>query len=273
MNTYEYTVVRYAPRRSTGEQLNIGVILRWPDGRIDSKFEERYGRLAETFKGTDGDGYRSLIRRFKHALDRISQDKPTLIPHEHASLQQCMQYVLPDNGLSVFYSPIIHGVSLHPEHELACLFDELVAVDAPQPEQRARRDDAEVFKSVDTALTPVLRAHLTEYTLEVQGLEVRFRHAYRNGKVHVIEPISLDYADVGQMTERVEKAVGRGLMADRDDQIGSLTYVIGKARLENVARHAEEATTLLHDARKQSVLREENAAALVDRMERDLAHL
>src|SRR5258705_13521255 len=71
---YTYSVIRYLHDPSTGEMLNIGVILCAPNDRaIEARLEYRYERLSAAFVEFDGDHYRRTLHQFNGVLDVLRE--------------------------------------------------------------------------------------------------------------------------------------------------------------------------------------------------------
>ncbi len=72
--TYQYSVARYLHDPSTGEALNIGIVLYCAAAvYLKARLNGRFKRLSDAFAGFNGDQYRSTINRIERAFDRWAE--------------------------------------------------------------------------------------------------------------------------------------------------------------------------------------------------------
>lgn len=249
---YSYTVLKYRHDPVAEEVLNVGVVLYVPDvGQIAVRYDPHYSRLSQAFAHFDGNLYRSVLRRLEVALAAIAKPLSEGLYQvdergKFTDVGTILRAVWPDQGLSYFSGRAMPGVTDDPEAELKELYDRFVL------SQQDARDAAERFN--DRSLWDKFRELLTprgiEAVLQPKTLgpaEVSFDHAYKNEKWHVIEPVSLDYADASDIKKRALLAFGKAAAVKDSEELGSITVIVGRPKRLTEPKPFLDALRLLHD--------------------------
>lgn len=242
---YEWSVFRYVPDGGAGEQLNIGVVLRGTrSGRLLAQIDPHYRRLTAAFPRMDGDHF----RRFAQALQLQLNDRsaPGLFSADYG-LTDLLTELLPDRDLAIQWSDPLPGLTDDLGKELQALFHRMVGSNLPAS-GRERRDDAAVFNTFADALPPEHRTDIQRrVTFTVSEQRYEFDHSIRNGREHVIEPLSLDYLDSGDIRRRVTEKLGELVALRSEEELGSVWYLLGKPSRADHERQYSGAVRLLRD--------------------------
>lgn len=199
MNTtpYTYSVIRYLHDPATGEMLNIGVILCAPAARvIEARLEYRYERLSDAFVDFDGDHYRRTLHQFTQVLDvlreRLSATTLFDLWDISSNAQSIAKQIWPDMDLSFQIGEVMAGISDDLSDTIESLFHRMVTSQYQRATQERRTDD-EVWSVYQK---PLVRRHvvsnLRPTVLTTPEVTVKFAHAFRNEKWHVLQPLSMD---------------------------------------------------------------------------------
>ena len=203
---YTYSIVRYLHDPATGETLNIGVVLWAPAVRyLECRFEHRFERLSNAFADFNGEQYKRSLRHFESALARLSPDtSESLFPLTEApqTVARFIARIWPDQGLSFLAGPVLAGVTDDPEDAIIDIFDRMVASQyaANRTEKRDDEDVWTVFSRPLVREKVIKRLH--SWTLETDVVTLKFQHAFKNDRWHILEPVSLDYVKAGSIQGR-----------------------------------------------------------------------
>jgi hypothetical protein len=227
---YSYVVLRYVPDQGAGESLNVGVVVfselaRFFGARINSHYE----RLSQAFATFDGPAYRrgvaNLYQAFRSA-ERSLSEKPLLT--DDASLTEWLRILMPDSGGSFSFTPPRHGIAEDLNEEVAILFDRMVLSQGTGSDGPTRRDDMQVWRTYEKALTPAISKRLRPKSFTTESVRVDFEHALKNGKWHVIQPVSMDFQQPESMQRRASQWVGTTVGLREAPELGTIFFLLGE---------------------------------------------
>lgn len=231
---YQYCVLRYAHDPAAGECLNVGVVLYAPDqGLLRYKLNSRYRRLSDAFAGFDPDAYRKAVGVFESVMagrqrqlawEGAPESLPLFDPPR--DVREIALGVWPDPDLSYQVGPAMGGVTDAFEEEIDALYYRFVESQF-DGQRRSKRDDKDVWtvylealrrEEISTVFAPKV------FTLE--EFEYSFEHAYRAADGwHVLQPVSMDYAERFGIRDRVERLLGESQVLD-NAQVGCRLYLL-----------------------------------------------
>jgi len=248
--SYTYSVVRYRHDPATGETLNVGVAIWAPSIRyLAARFEHRYERLSKTFADFNGEHYKRSLRQFETALETLSGDQtPTLLPITETpeTVAGFIAQIWPDMGLSFVSSPVLAGITDDPAHALSEIFDRMVASQYT-PHRTERRDDEEVWTVYKA---PLMREKVTKklrpWTLETELVTLKFQHAFKNQRWHVLEPVTLDYVTAGSIQRRATSLLGNVDAMSDYRELNKLSILLGRPQNERYQKEYIKAKNILH---------------------------
>lgn len=205
--SYSYTVLRYVHDVMTSEFVNVGIVLHAASG-LRSKLRTTYGRVSSVFPGLDERAFKEQLRAVKFAVDQLAKDERSAglfkaSPDASAFARQA----LPADDSSFQWSPSGSGVTRDAEATLNELFDRFVT--RHERHGVRRRDDADVWKPIREKLEELNVADkFQEKTFRGSVEEITLEHAWKNGKWHAIEAVSLDLADVLEVKKKAHRIRG-----------------------------------------------------------------
>lgn len=247
MISYTFRVIRYVHDPAVGEMLNIGIMLYAPDEHyLGFKFDTLYSRLSNTFVNFDGENFRRHIHRIESALHRVAEEvKPSLGIYElPSSLEVLTRRIFPDTGGSFLPGPVLAGITDDVTEELELLFDRMVASQYKR-ESRLRRNDEDVWAVYQRRLPVEVKRQLKEKTFETRDFEATFSHTFKNGRWHILEAVSMDYADPGTIQKKAVDWLGNGLaLADHPD-LAKMYLLLGAPQNEAYRSRYNRAKDLL----------------------------
>lgn len=266
--TYNYAVLRYVHDVMTGEFVNVGVVLHAPSG-LRSRFRSTYGRVSSVFPGLDERAFLSALKAVQFAIERLEKNEATagLLKSAPDALAFARQALAPDDS-SFQWSPPGSGITRDAAKSLDQLYDRFVS----QHEKHGarRRDDADVWKPIRARLEELQVAdRFEERTFRGASDELKLEHAWKNGKWHAIEPVSLDLSGVDEVKKKIHRLRGHfDMAADGMVEDLSLHIVLGKPSNPDLDQAYEWAKGALAAARLQPKVVSEDE---VDKLIIDLA--
>lgn len=272
---YTYSVLRYMHDITTGEFVNVGVVIYSPEARYASALcRSTYGRLSKTFPGVDGDAFKSLMHfvesRIEEIGDRLKSDLP--LDKTPVSAMDIAQSVLPPDDGSLQWSPMGSGLADNLSQTLESLFARLVERYDERPQQERRSDD-EVWRKYRRSLEDrhVLK-HLQPKKFTVQDDEVEFQHAWKNDVWHCLEPVSFDLSSADSIREKAHRWLGQ-IMSVKDAKDRFKIYLLlGEPQQEALKPAFAKAVSILKKLPGDSeVIREEGAAEFSERFAHEIA--
>ena len=191
---YSYIVLRYVHDVVSGESLNVGVVMHAP-GAGFLKFQRRktISRLKHVFPDLDR-------RNFMAAMESVDRGLKDLAKHMtkdalfdvHTNAGSYARKVVPSDDSALQWSP--PGTGLTDDLKLA--FERLYERYVAQYDVKLgkRRSDDEVWRPVsDKLMERGIRVPFEPRTLEGDQDRIEFKRAWKNGRWHAYQPISLDW--------------------------------------------------------------------------------
>lgn len=262
--TYTYTVIRYTHDSAAGEMLNIGVLLYAPATRFFGwRLEQRFKRLSKAFAGFDGEQYRRTLRQFEQAVgklwDNLAGGLPGMfdLPSDVVALAA---QAWPDQDLSFRVGPMLAGITENPEQTLEAIFRRMVIEQYERPSVENRTDD-EVWSRYYRPFAPEVKRVLREKTVETEDYELKFPHAFKNGHWHLLQPVTLDYTQAGNIQEKASRWLGRAALLRDNADVAKLYLLLGAPRQEGHVRAYVRAKNILNKIPLRHQIVEENEAA------------
>ena len=268
---YTYAVLRYVHDTTTGEFVNVGVLLYARDRRhLGARFRTTYGRLSTIFPGFERDSFRELIRFVGSRFGRIGEDISRDLPFEDlpTSVMEVATSVLPADDSSLQWAPPGSGMSENLDEALDSIYARFVGRYDRRPEYENRNDE-EVWRAYRKPLeeSRVLE-HLRPKTITVQDDKVEFHHAWRNGLWHCLEPISFDLSSEDSIRDKAHRWLGQIQSISASPDAFKVYFLLGAPRSERLQPAFTQAVSIL---RKVSVENEIVGESSAEQFSRELA--
>lgn len=268
---FTFCVVRYVHDVGANECLNVGVVLYSPsEAFLDALVDHRFERLSTTFHGFSGDHYRSVRSGLLSAVHALGRDvaSKTLLRPSGWNVSDAIQSVWPDRDLSFSIGPSMGGITSDPATELKRLFERMVVSQGPVKPTYDHRSDDDVWSGFQSHLSPVVRQAFTPKTFETPAVTVEFDRAFKNGRWHAVQPVSLDYKQADTIQKHATHWVGVATGLGSAVELEKIYFLIGAPRNQKHAEAYEKALNLLHRAPvKHEIIREDDAPGFAKRLE------
>jgi hypothetical protein len=276
MKAYHFALLRYVQSASSGERINVGVVMWVPDVHLLlARTNERYGRLSKLFPGFDGATYRQMIRHVQNRVgalsDRLQQIDALQSPPQE--LAEILEAVVPCDDGCLQWSDEMCGLSDSPADRLEELFAEFVTRHE-QRQERQRREEADIRVALDTRIREAGLEDSLQWDVRVQSAhyDYTFQRGWRNGTLQVLEPISLDYLNPADVVDKANVWSGRLYALARDADF-SLTGVVAPPQDPELQTAFEHAVSILRLARNvRRIVTESEVGTVVREIQEDLAH-
>ncbi|MBS0240360.1 MAG: DUF3037 domain-containing protein [Proteobacteria bacterium] len=271
---YTYTVLRYVHDVTTGEFVNVGLVVHAPSVRfLRAKMRHTHGRLSSMFPDLDRDSFRSSMKVIERAIDRLGEEyqKASLFT-EDSDAASFAKSVLPADDSSLQWSPVGSGLASDLTELLERLFDRLVGRYDEKPDRNKKQDD-DVWRPIRDRLEQSgIADRLGKTVIRGKVDEVPFKHAWKNGVWHCYEALSFDLADADNIKDKARRWTGH-LAAVRDvaDQFKP-HFIVGAPSDRHLMKAYNEALAILETSPvKPEVFSENEADKLVERIEAEIA--
>lgn len=254
MNTrtkYSYTVLRYVHDLVTGEFVNVGIVLFAPDsGFLGAKFRSKLGRLTDFFPEARGTSLRktlsALEREVTKAGERMRSDpRRDLFDLIESDVMPLARKHVPADDSALQWSAVRGGLSRDPAKTLGELFERTVSrYDAHS--MRTTRTDDDVWKSFSRVLqVRKLDAFVTKHEVTSSIDTVQFDKAIKNGKWHILEPVSFDLLDGVNIKKKAREIVGQMTVLKESADDFDVYLLVGEPKSPDVRKEYEVALRTL----------------------------
>jgi hypothetical protein len=231
---YSYAVLSYAHDPASGEALNVGVVVTAPEAAfVDFRWEERTKRLSDAFRDFSGQTYRDAFRDFRRAIGPRSYPfGQHRLFQEELDAAALVRSIWADGGLSYRIGVKGAGLTRDPEATLEQLFERYVLDQQPGPRAEPTTSDDQVWKSfsADYPLLQRIQTASEPLRIDVPGAPLEFQHAVRNGKWHLLQPLSFDLVKSESIRDKAARWAGYGQMISRRRDIEQIVFLLGAPR-------------------------------------------
>lgn len=208
---YTYTVLRYVHDVTSGEFVNVGVVLHAPQAHyLGALCRTTYGRLSKVFPGVNAEHFKALMRHIQNSFEgcgeRLSSELQFTSP---SGVIEIAQSVLPKDDSSLQWSTSGSGRTDDPAQALEKLFNRMV-MRYEDKQVSSNRTDDDVWRHFKKNLEGQrILQYFQPKTISVQDDEIEFQHSWKNGKWHCLEPISFDMATADSIKDKAHRWMGQ----------------------------------------------------------------
>jgi hypothetical protein len=269
---YTYSTLRYIHDLSTGEFINVGIVLHCPSIRhLGARLRHTHGRISCAFPDLDTGAFRSSMAIIEKALrlQAANYEKGDLF-QEKGDAAAFGRQVVPLDDSSLQWSPVGGGLTKDPKQELERLYERLVARYDEKLDRR--RSDEDVWRSVREKLDAAkLSDKLVKTVIRSSVDELPFEHAWKNGIWHCYRAISFDLADADSIKRKARQWNGHLSSVSDAPEAFKPYFVLGMPGDRNLLRAYNDAVAILEKSPVQpTVYPESEADQLVDQIESDI---
>ena len=244
---YSYVVLRYVHDVVTGEFVNVGLVMVVPGhSLILTKARRTFGRIKNVFPDLDSDAYKRAIDAVERGMRQVERSlKSEGLFKSDRTARDYGRLAVPLDDSALQWSPVGAGLAADPRKTFDQLYQRFVTR-YDSPTQRNRTDD-DVWRLVSTKLKERdVRIDLQPKRIEGRTDAVEFRHAWKNGRWHVYEPVSFDLADADNIKDKARRWLGH-LAAVNDGVTEDLQvhFIVGRPQREVLAPAYRNAVEIL----------------------------
>lgn len=206
---YSYVVLRYVHDILTGEFVNVGLVVVVPgQPLILTKARKTFGRIKNIFPDLDSDAYKRAIEAIERGMKSVERSlKSEGLFKGEKTAGDYARIALPLDDSSLQWSPVGAGLTSDPQKTFDQLYHRFITR-YDRPSQR-RRSDEDVWRPVEAKLKEQgVQVSLESKRVHGSTDTVDFRHAWKNGRWHVYEPLSFDLSDADNIKDKARRWLG-----------------------------------------------------------------
>jgi hypothetical protein len=278
-HTYNFTLLRYVHDVASGEFVNMGIVLFAPDGQfLKAMVRKSYGRLTHFFPGADGEHIKRTVSAVESRINLISGDlKQAKLAFAAAESRDALTYatrVLPNDDSALQWSEIQGGLTDDPAKTVNRLFDRFVKRYDVKPTHERRSDD-QVWREFSKRLeVRRLLDCVQEHDISSPVETVHFKHALKNGRWHVLEPISFDLMSGDYIKRKAKELLGQlSVLKDSARSDFKVYMLVGEPKQGDVQRDYETALRYLKQVPvEHEIYTESDAESFATEIQKVMAH-
>ncbi len=246
---YTFCVLRYVHDVVSGEFVNVGVALYAPSLKfLDAACSNTYGRLSSFFGGIESEQFKRLMRHIQAGIEELGEHLRSELPFEHGptDVKGWIDRVLPPDDSSLQFSEARAGLTNDPRGMLETLYERLVER-YNKREQRPTRSDDDVLRVFRQPLaTRHVLNRIGSKTIAGRDYEHEFPIAWKNGVWHASEAVSFDLANPGDISEKANRWLGRGVNLSESKELFKVYLLLGEPRDDRLRAAFSRARNILH---------------------------
>lgn len=269
MHAYSYVVLRYVHDTITGEFVNVGVALHAPESRfLAAQCRTTYGRLSKVFPSVNPDHFKTLMRTIQSQFRQLGERVQSQLSLD--SGRDVLAYahsVLPRDDSSLQWSQVGVGRTSDPAATLAKLYERMVTRYDDRP-GRERRDDEEVWRQFKHTLEARnVMGVFAPHTISAKVDQLEFKHTWKNGVLHCLEPVSFDLASAESIRDKARHWLGRlSAISDANERF-LVHFLVGEPQDPDLRGAYEAALGILgKPGLPREIVRENEAEAFAARL-------
>lgn len=266
---YKYAMLRYSHNVTSGESLNVGVVVySWEQRYLKACFTTKGTRLRNAFKDFEIGYYREMAKFLNAAFESRAASLAEMVNdrgQEHtASMRELLESILPHDDSALQWSEIRGGIG----EDLDAVFEHLYQLYIGRYEEKnreERRSDENIWQKARANWTDrrVVDRLVPKTVLSpTTGLDVTFDYSFKNGIWNCYQPLSFDLKKADSITEKAYKHAGRlNSLHDAAKEL-QIYYLIGNASDQKLAKVQNGAERCLLDvgSTKPVIIREDEFA-------------
>lgn len=272
---YSYSVLRYVHDINTGEFVNVGVVVYSCEANyFSSKFRTSFSRVTNLFPKAQASSLRKLVAQVKKRCDSLEEQiNDSLSLSRFNSFEHVLHQIIVSDDSSLMWSPASHGATFNLEKLDLALFSSLVVKYDVKNSYHGKSDDDlwRVLKKdlKSRKVADVFKEKVIKSPLDEDGL--LFRHAWKNGIWHMLEPISFDLSAKDSIKDKAYKYYGQYASVAEAREDFKLYLLLGKPSDSKLNEAFESAVNLLKKLPVESeIFTDDNFVDLADTFARKI---
>lgn len=272
---YSFCTLRYVHDITTGEFVNVGVVLYSPEARfIGARFTTRYTRLNNLFLQVDGEQFRALIRFIQNRFDSLSNQFANELPLNGwpKDVLAAVACVLPHDDSALQWASPGSGITEDPSVALGRLYARLVEHYMESTDSiRTDKDAWQLFHTEFQRHSHVLH-QLREKRIETPRYQYTFHHAWKNGVWNVYEPLTFDLKEERSILEKGSHWVGRLVSLNKSSEKFKVHFLVERPSVKSLHPAFDQVRELLiqDSPGNPELIIEKDAASFSDRLAKEI---
>lgn len=280
---FSYCLLQYEHNPWLKERLNIGVMVFGPASNfLRLKTRGWDGRILCSYPNIEKSNFTEDVRQIERTImnfvkgefkqPRLFSESNTLnhLQKSEPDLAKIGKKLCPDMDSSYRWVEGGVGICASLDEKLEELFHRFVA-SYDKTKQEPNRSDSQVWSTFSTKLSERNLGHFIEIdqTVSTDLGPVKFHAGYRNGALHVIQPLSFDLSDEDHISDKAARWAGYA-QSVRSFNSGAVKphFVIGRPGRTALTSSFDRAKSYLKKVSgENSVVTEENSEEFVDLIE------
>lgn len=272
---YSYTVLRYVHDALSAEFVNVGVVVYAAPHRglppaLIVRTRKTIGRMSDMFPTIVKTSFVSAMRSIDRAIGRLAKQmtkEGRLFMDGDAST--FARKAVPADESALQWSAPGAGLTDNPAATADKLFERFVA--KYDVKQTLRRSDDEIWRPVRQRLEARnLAGELQRKVIGGGDDQVEFEHAWKNGRWHVYEAISLDLANADGIRDKAHRWLGQLTSLSKEPAVEEFQphFLVGAPSNPDLRSAYERAIKILKKSPiEPEIYEEDQIEALVDQIE------
>lgn len=272
---YSYVVLRYIHDILTGEFVNVGLVMVVPgQSLILTRARKTFGRIKSVFPDLDSDSYKRAIEAIGRGMKAVELGlKSEGLLKVDKTARDYARIALPLDDSSLQWSPVGAGLTSSPQKTFDQLYHRFVAR-YDRPSER-RRSDEDVWRPVEAKLKEQgVRVELEPKRIQGNTDAVEFKHAWKNGRWHVYEPLSFDLSDADHIKDKARRWLGHlsAVKAGAAEDV-QVHFIVGRPQSASLVPAYRNAMQILRQVPfDNDVFEEDQIDDFVTRIEDEVRH-
>ena len=272
---YSYVVLRYVHDVLTGEFVNVGVVMVVPgQARFFAKTRKTFGRIKSVFPDLESYSYKRAMEAIDRGIRGVERRMKSegLFKGEKTAADYA-RLALPSDDSSLQWSQVGAGLTADAQKTFDHLYQRFVAqYDTASPK---RRSDDDVWRPVHARLKEQgINVSLEPKKVAGRTDSIEFRHAWKNSRWHVYEPLSFDLADSDNIKDKARRWLGHlSAVADGASDKVQLHFIVGKPQIRSLEPAYQTAIEILRRGPfEPQVFEEDRVEEIVQQIEDEVRH-
>ena len=244
---YDFSILKYVHDRITGEFVNIGAVIYCKEEKLlKLKCKSRTTRVSAIFPDLDRTHLKSVLKHISNHFNEINNRiKHGLDFEGETPLSSFIAETLKNDDSALQWSKISSGLSLEPVSELERIFERYVSFhDAP--DTRERRTEQDIWRDFEKKLKVFVPTNtFLPKKISVLDDELEFKHAWKNGIWHCVEPVSFDLSDADNMKDKAHRWLGQMTSIQNSSENFKLYLIISKPKEQKLIGAFNKAMSIL----------------------------
>lgn len=272
---YSYAILRYIHDISTGEFVNVGVVVMSSNSNyLKFLFRKTPGRISDIFPGLNPKNFKSIIATLERRCNDVAKAwmTPLQLTENEGSLSKLLNSILPKDDSAFVWSNASGGISRNLDDTLRSIYEKYAGKYDRTNKKKSGRTDDDVWHAVKKTLEArSLLPFFEEKVIHGKHDDVKFPFAWKNGIWHCIEPISLDLKASESIRDKAHKCLGEIVgVSDSLDNF-KVYFVVGEPSDNNLIPAYERAMGLLQTIPHTEVFTETTAENLFDQLSQQIS--